>query len=110
MVKLKKHKALIIGVILFLFCITSLRVYVPVVEGGHDEGFVRNYVRLSDNFADSLQRTLKKYDVMYIRIGNCFITSSWSYYDINLMATCTMVADCERKDIPNGSDKNRPIP
>ena len=83
-------------VILIIFCISSLRIYFPVFEGNIGNGYVRSYESLNDKFSSSLARTFNKYEVFYMRIGNIFIISSFSYYDESLMATCTIVADQEQ--------------
>jgi hypothetical protein len=89
-------KAVIVSILLIIFCISSLRIYFPVFEGNIGSGYVRSYESLNDKFANSLARTFNKYEVFYLRIGNTFIISSLSYYDENLMATCTIVADQEQ--------------
>ena len=89
-------KAVLVTILLIIFCISSLRIYFPVFEGNIGSGYVRSYESLNDKFSSSLARTFNKYEVFYMRIGNIFIISSISYYDENLMATCTTVADQEQ--------------
>jgi hypothetical protein len=97
MKQIAKYKYIVTGIILtVIFCALFLRIYVPVVEGNIGSGWVRSYETLDDQFANSLKNVFNKYEVFYIRVGNIFIISSFSYYDEELMATCTMVANREK--------------